>query len=77
MRGMQIVVDLVGLCYYVCSNSLADFLPLVLEPSMGHDSGLFKISHLAGRDPNRRRRTCMTRAKHHTKGIAGRASGKT
>ena len=29
------IVDLVGLCYLVCSTSLADFLPLVLEPPMG------------------------------------------
>jgi hypothetical protein len=50
---MRIVVDLVGLCYLVCGNSLADFLPLVLEPSMGLGSGLLEISHLAGRDPDR------------------------
>jgi hypothetical protein len=31
---MRIAVDSVGLCYLICSNSLADFLPLVLEPSM-------------------------------------------
>jgi hypothetical protein len=44
---------LVDLCYLVCSNSLADFLPSVLEPPMGPGSGLFEISHLASRDPDR------------------------
>ena len=67
---MSIVVGLVDLCYLVCSNSLADYPPLVLEPSMGLGCGLFKNITLTGRNPDRRRRTCMMRAKHHAKGIA-------
>jgi hypothetical protein len=40
----------------VCNTSLADLLPLVLEPPTGLGSKLFKISPFAGRDLDRRRR---------------------
>ena len=52
---------------------------------MGLGSGMFKIPRLAGRDPDRRRCTCIMRAKHRTKAKrvadpevrSNHASGKT
>ena len=60
---------------FVCSNSLASFLPFGAGTITSRCS---KISHLAGRNLDRRRGTCMTRPKYHTPtdptGIADRES---